>query len=265
MSLISKDEILAGRKIEPGDFYKTPREFQELVVRTIRIQADGEMAARHIGYFPQIVEFPDENDQWLAAKIAMEEVGHYLYSNKVLNLVGVDATERVWVKPDERFISFFGTQMEHWSEVMVFKGIAESLGRMVLEEFFDSAFAPWSRMMRAIWQEEKGHIGFGVTRLRKLVRTEEGKAIAQESVDKWFPRLFFFKPGGEESNLAREWKIRGRTNEEIVLRFYDEITEIMAGIGLAVPRLPDVWEERIESHRSVVPESLTPLFHGDLT
>ena len=263
MSLISKDEILAGRKIEADEFWRAPKEFQDLVIRTIRIQADGEMAARHIGYFPQIVEFPDANDHWLAAKIGMEEVGHYLYANKVLNYIGVDASERVWVKPDERFVGFFGTQMTHWSEVMVFKGVAESLGRMILEEFFECSFAPWSRMMRTIWQEEKGHIGFGVTRLRKLVRTEEGLSIAQEAVDKWFPRLFFFKPGNDITTAVREWKIRNRTNEEIVIRFYEEMRQVISGLGLKVPEIPEVWQQLMPSAGRPdvgLPESLGPVF-----
>jgi ring-1,2-phenylacetyl-CoA epoxidase subunit PaaA len=264
MSVISKEEILAGRKVEADEFWLTPKEFQDLVVRTIRIQADGEMAARHIGYFPQIVEFPDPNDHWLAAKIGMEEVGHYLYANKVLNAVGIDASERVWVKPDERFVGFFGTQMTHWSEVMVFKGVAESLGRMILEEFFDCSFAPWARMMRTIWQEEKGHIGFGVTRLRKLVRSEEGLAIAQDAVDKWFPRLFFFKPGNDITTAVRDWKIRTRTNEEIVIRFYEEMRQVIGGLGLSVPEIPEVWRRYMPSHVAgmELPESLRPVFEG---
>ncbi len=102
MNTISADEIKSGRQLDYDDFEHAPQEYRDLVTQLLLVQADGEIGVRDLGYFELVGKFPTPADQWMATRIATEEIGHFRYANHVLNSIGFDAEHRVFVPREER-------------------------------------------------------------------------------------------------------------------------------------------------------------------
>lgn len=238
MKTISEDELKSGnRTVTVDDFRKTPQEYQDLVVQLMLIQADGEIGVRDLGYWELVGKFPRPVDQWMAAKVATEEFGHFRYANHVLNAIGYDASHRVYVDREERYLPLFRHEMHDWVEFATFKGVVETMGRLLLEGLFDCNFQPWQETIHRIWQEEKGHIGFGVTRLKRLCETEEGRKTAQKSLDVWYPRVGAFAGKSKFTDACMEWGLKTMTNEELHNKFVAETTPWLDELGLQPPTL----------------------------
>lgn len=235
---ISAEEIKLGqREIGLDDLAHTPAEYRDLVVQLMLVQADGEIGVRDLGYFELIGKFPTPADQWMAARVATEEIGHFRYANRVLNAVGYDAEHRVYVDRQERYLPIFRHEMSEWVEFATFKGVAETMGRLLLEGMFDCNFTPWRDTVRRIWQEEKGHIGFGISRLRRVCATDEGRERAQAALDVWYPRVAGFAGRSRFTDACIEWGLKSITNEQLHQQFHDETTPWIQELGLQVPEV----------------------------
>ena len=236
LTTIAEEQIKAGGlELDYDDFERAPAEYQDLVVQLLLVQADGEIGVRDLGYFELIGKFPNPADQWMAARVATEEIGHFRYANHVLNGVGYDASDRVFVPREQRYLPLFRHEMGDFAEVIAFKGIVETMGRLLLESMFDSNFLPWRDTVRRIWQEEKGHIGFGITRLRRMCETEEGRAQAQAAIDIWYPRLGSFSKESGFTTACLEWGLKRYTNAELIERFEAETSPWLEEVGLRRP------------------------------
>jgi 1,2-phenylacetyl-CoA epoxidase catalytic subunit len=233
---IAEEEIKSGAiELDYDSFERAPQDYRDLVVQLLLVQADGEIGVRDLGYFELIGKFPNPADQWMAARVATEEIGHFRYANNVLNGVGFDASERVFVPRERRYLPLFRHEMNDFAEVIAFKGIVETMGRLLLESMFDCNFLPWRDTVRRIWQEEKGHIGFGITRLRRMCESEEGRAQAQAAIDIWYPRLGAFSKESAFTRACMEWGLKQYTNAELIDRFEAETTPWLEEVGLRRP------------------------------
>lgn len=236
LTTIAEEQIkTGGMELDYDAFERAPRAYQDLVVQLLLVQADGEIGVRDLGYFELIGKFPNPVDQWMAARVATEEIGHFRYANNVLNGVGFDASDRVFVPREQRYLPLFRHEMSDFAEVIAFKGIVETMGRLLLESMFDCNFLPWRDTVRRIWQEEKGHIGFGVTRLRRMCETEEGREQAQAAIDIWYPRLGAFSKESAFTRACLDWGLKKFTNTELIDRFEGETTPWLEEVGLRRP------------------------------
>lgn len=238
-STIADEELkVGGRLLGLDDLAYAPAEYRDLLVQLLLVQADGEIGVRDLGYFELVGKFPTAADQWMATRVATEELGHFRYANAVLNHVGFDASHRVFVDRSERYLGLFRHEMQDWVEFVTFKGVVETMGRLLLEGMFHSNFLPWRATVRRIWQEEKGHIGFGVTRLRRLCTTEEGRERAQAALDVWYPRVGAVARPSRFSQACLDWGLRDLSNEELAARFRTETDPWIEELGLQVPAGP---------------------------
>jgi 1,2-phenylacetyl-CoA epoxidase catalytic subunit len=238
MTTISEAEIKeGGRQLDYDDFEHAPQEYRDLVVQLLLVQADGEIGVRDLGYFELVGKFPTPADQWMATRIATEEIGHFRYANHVLNGVGFDAEHRVFAPRQERYLPLFRYEMDDWIEFVTFKGVVESMGRLLLEGMFNNNFVPWRETVRRIWQEEKGHIGFGISRLRRVCETEEGRAKAQGALDIWYPRVGAFAGKSRFTDACMEWGLKDMANDEMRRQFEEETTPWIEELGLRAPSL----------------------------
>jgi len=233
---IAEEELkVGGRLLDFDDLAKAPAEYRDLLIQLLLVQADGEIAVRDLGYFELVGKFPTPADQWMAARVATEEIGHFRYANAVLNGIGYDAAHRVFVDRSDRYLPLFRNEMQDWVEFVTFKGVVETMGRLLLEGMFHSNFLPWRATVQRIWQEEKGHIGFGVTRLRRLCSTDEGRERAQAALDVWYPRVGAIARPSRFSQACLDWGLRDLSNLELTTRFRDETNPWIEELGLRVP------------------------------
>lgn len=230
-------------KIEARDFSKMPKEYQDLLVRVLTIQADCEIGGPHIYLDRWVLTAPTIDDQLVMAKTASEEVDHCRKMLVLLREVGVDGSHVLWRTKAERAVDAFRMEMPTWADVAVFGFLIDRVGRYQLEEFTDCSYLPLQKVLPQILHEERGHISYGTTKLRELLRAPEGRAQAQAAVNRWYPRALdmFGLSESRRSERYVEWGIKRRGNTQARQEYMDEVTPLLAELGL---QIPDPLEDR---------------------
>ncbi len=230
-------------KIEAKDFPRMPKEYQDLLVRVLTIQADCEIGGPHIYLDRWVLTAPTIDDQLVMAKTAAEEVDHCRKMLALLRDLGVDGSHVLRRTKAERAVDAFKMEMPTWADVAVFGFLIDRVGRYQLEEFTDCSYLPLQKALPQILHEERGHIAYGATKLRELVKTPEGKAQAQAALDRWYPRGLdmFGQSESRRSDRYVEWGIKRRTNVQARAEYLAEVDPLIAELGLEVP---DPLEDR---------------------
>jgi ring-1,2-phenylacetyl-CoA epoxidase subunit PaaA len=225
-------------RIEPKDFGKMPKEYQDLLTRLLTIQADCEIGGPHIYVDHWTLRAPTVDDQWRVARIASEEIDHCRKFLRMLGLLEIDRSDILTRPRSKREVDAFKEDMPHWADFAAFGMLIDKVGEYQLEEMNASTFRPIEDYLPTILREEKGHITYGFQQLEKLVRSgDEGRAEAQAAVDKWYTvGLDMFG----QSNSARteryiEWGLKRRTNEEARRQYIAEVDPQIEALGLSIP------------------------------
>jgi ring-1,2-phenylacetyl-CoA epoxidase subunit PaaA len=226
-------------KIEAKDFPKMDKEYQDLLVRVLTIQADCEIGGPNI-YVPEGWvghRAPTPEDLWKMGKTASEEVDHFRKMNKLLNDIGHDATWVIWRPRNERYVDAFRASMPTWGDVAVFGFLLDRVGRYQLEEFEGASYKPLEECLPDILREEVGHVNYGTMKLIELARTPEGKAEAQEALNRWYPLALdsFGQSESKRSERYIHWGLKRRTNAQQRSQFIAEVTPLIAKMGLEQP------------------------------
>src|SRR2546428_7915505 len=80
-------------KIEPKDFPKMPKEYQDLLTRLLTIQADCEIGGPPIYVDHWTLRAPTVDDQWRVARIAAEEIDHFRKMLRLPRLLGAHPSD----------------------------------------------------------------------------------------------------------------------------------------------------------------------------
>jgi 1,2-phenylacetyl-CoA epoxidase catalytic subunit len=224
-------------KLEAPDVPKMPDEYQALLKRVLRIQADCEIGGPHLYVNQWLLTAPSADDQWMLAKVAGEEIDHFRKINRLLNDLGEDASELMYVEKSRRDLEAFRQAMPTWADVAAFGFLIDRVGQYQLEEFVGCSYAPLDRALPRIIQEEKTHVGYGLVKLRDMVRTEEGKALAQAAVDRWYPRGLdmFGLANSRRAGRYLHWGLKRRSNETARAEYMAEVAPLIESLGLRVP------------------------------
>jgi len=226
-----------GDKVEAPDVPRMPEEYQALLKRVLRIQADCEIGGPHLYVSQWLLTAPSADDQWMLAKVAGEEIDHFRKINRLLNELGEDASELMYVEKSRRDLEAFRQTMPTWADVAAFGFLIDRVGQYQLEEFVGCSYVPLDRALPRIIQEEKTHVGYGHVKLREMIRTEEGRAQAQAAIDRWYPRGLDMFGRANSKRAARylHWRLKRRSNETARAEYMAEVTPLIAGLGLTVP------------------------------
>lgn len=232
-------------RIEPKDFEKMPKEYQELLTRLLAIQADCEIGGPHIYVDHWTLRAPTVDDQWRVARIAAEEIDHCRKFLRMLQLVGVDRSDILTRPRSRREVDAFKEDMPEWADFAAFGMLIDKVGQYQLEEMLGSSYLPVDNYLDVILREEKGHIAYGQQKLEQLIASgPEGKDAAQRSVDRWYKvgLDMFGRSGSARTERYIEWGLKRRTNEEARRQYSAEVEPQIAALGLRVP-------DRLEGRR----------------
>ncbi len=228
-------------KIEARDFNKMPEEYRDLLVRVLRIQADCEIGGPHLYVREWLLEAPTAEEQWKVAKTAAEEIDHFHKINVLLNELGFDASDRLFIQKPERYVDAFRKDMPTWTDWAVFGMLIDRVGQYQLDEFVECSYLPLARLLppydNQILEEEQGHVNFGLLKMVELMKTEEGKQQVQKAVDRWYITALdmFGQTESRRSHRYIEWGIKRRTNMEARRAYIAEVNPILDKLGLKIP------------------------------
>ena len=225
-------------KIEPKDFPKMPKEYQDLLTRLLTIQADCEIGGPHIYVDHWTLRAPTVDDQWRVARIAAEEIDHCRKMLRLLGLIGSDRSDILTRPRSKREVEAFKEDMPTWADFAAFGMLIDKVGEYQLDEMISSSYQPIEDYLPQILREEKGHISYGQQQLEKLVRSgDEGRTQAQAAIDKWYVVGLDMFGRSESARDERyiEWGLKKRTNGKMREDYIAEMDPKISALGLRVP------------------------------
>ncbi len=224
-------------RIEAADFPKMPKEYQDLLIKVLTIQADSELGGPHLYVERWVLAAPTALDQMMLAKTAAEEIDHHRKFAKILAELDVDVSYQIRNRSKDRILEIFREPLESWADMGCFGTFIDRVGGYHLEDFSRCSYLPVSRIIPQILKEEQQHIAHGIHILTRLCQTEEGKAEVQKSLDRMYPRCLdmFGVTGSKRSEQYLEWGIKKRTNEQTRTQYREEAQGIIGQLGLKEP------------------------------
>lgn len=235
-------EVLAkpGSVRSPEDFHKMPLEYRELAIHLMKVHTEGELtgADDYTQVFYNLA--PNAYEKLVCCERACEEVEHYQLSAQVLSDLGVDTGYML----EQSFLQrpLYSNELVRGVKTWMERGIFSFLGEAVvldhLQEFVESSYAPFAEIFtKQIISDEHTHIAHGYRIIREACQTEQGRAQAQEALDRLWPHLLklFGRAESPRTKLYIKWGLRKTSNEELRLRFLNKTVPRLQVLGLKVP------------------------------
>lgn len=110
-----------------------------------------------------------------------------------------------------------------------------------LGQYRQSSYVPWSRISERIWQEEKGHLAFGVWAAKRVIEFggEAGRERLQAAVPKFMAMGLGFsgRPSDDSEQFAKyfEYGLKVKTSQQLQDEYMEILTKRLTDIGLEVP------------------------------
>jgi 1,2-phenylacetyl-CoA epoxidase catalytic subunit len=185
-----------------------------------------------------ILAAPTVDDMYRLTHIVAEELDHFRMMNGLLNELGADRSDLLRHTYQERYVDAFRVaEAPTWGDVAAFCCLIDRVGKFQIEEMVNSSFQPLDQVLPRIIQDELGHVGYGTARLAQLAANPDTRGEAQAAVNRWYPRALdsFGKANSWRSEQFVEWGLKRRLNEEARHDYIQEVTPILARMGLVVP------------------------------
>lgn len=231
-----------------------PPDYREALIELLSFQADSEFAGGQ--RVTENLRFaPRPEEAFRLAKKAMEEYGHGWYCWQVLEELGVDVNSRVQhlvQNPDNpdpakvKVINGFrkqnwSTWFSDWADVALFSTVVTPAAVAFLGQYRESSYLPWRRVSERIWQEEKGHLAFGVWASRRVIEFdgEAGHQRLQDGIEK-FMRIglgFSGRPSDDSQHFASYFEFGLKTKTSTVLQeeYRKIVSQRLKELGLEMP------------------------------
>jgi ring-1,2-phenylacetyl-CoA epoxidase subunit PaaA len=242
------EQLIAGdEKIEPADWM--PDAYRRTLIRQISQHAHSEI----IGMQPEgnwITRAPSLQRKAILMAKVQDEAGHGLYLYSAAQTLGI-AREEMYeqlLSGKAKYSSIFNYLTPTWADMGSIGWLVDGAAICNQVPLCRASYGPYARAMIRICKEESFHQRQGFEILLALMKgTDQQRAMAQESVNRWYaPALMMFGPPDESSpNSAQSmaWNIKRFSNDELRQRFVDMIVPQAEILGVTLPD-PDLrWNE----------------------
>jgi len=241
------DLIAADSRIEPRDWM--PEAYRKTLVRQISQHAHSEI----IGMQPEgnwITRAPSLKRKAILLAKVQDEAGHGLYLYSAAQTLGITRDEMTdaLIAGKARYSSIFNYPSPTWADMGSIGWLVDGAAICNQVPLCRASYGPYGRAMVRICKEESFHQRQGFEILLELMNgTEEQKAMAQDSVNRWYwPALQMFGPPDDDSpNSAQsmKWNIKRFSNDELRQRFVGMLVPQAEVLGVTLPD-PDLrWNE----------------------
>lgn len=233
---------------------KLPEDYKTALIDLLSFQADSEFAGgQRVNENLRFAPRPEE--AYRLMKKTMEECGHGWYCWQILEELGIDVNKRVQHlvqnpdNPDPKIVRIInGFKKENWScffnewaDVAMFSAVVTPAAVAFLGQYRQSSYLPWRRVSERIWQEEKGHLAFGVWAAKRVIDFDgdTGKERLQAAVPKFMQMGLGFagRPDDESKHFGKyfEFGLKIKTAQELQDEYLEIVSKRLAEIGLMMP------------------------------
>lgn len=231
-----------------------PDEYKAALIDLLSFQADSEFAGgQRVSENLRFAPRPEE--AYRLMKKNMEECGHGWYCWQILEELGLNVNERVQHLvqnpefPDPKKVRVInGFKKENWSrffddwaDVAMFSSVVTPAAVAFLGQYRQSSYLPWRRVSERIWQEEKGHLAFGVWAAKRVIEFdgESGRERLQAAVPKFMQMGLGFagRPDDESKHFGRyfELGLKVKRAQELQDEYMEILSKRLAEIELEMP------------------------------
>jgi ring-1,2-phenylacetyl-CoA epoxidase subunit PaaA len=231
-----------------------PVDYKSALVDLLCFQADSEFAGGQ-RVSENLCFAPRPEEAYRLAKKAMEEFGHAWYCWQLLEPLGIDVNTRVRhllenpENPDPhqvRVINGFKKEnwqklFQSWSDVAMFSTVVTPAAVAFLGQYRESSYLPWRRTSERIWQEEKGHLAFGVWAAKRVIEFDgdAGRTSLQAAVPKFMSIGLGFpgRPADDSKHFARyfEFGLKLKPASQVQEEYLEIVKGRLAELGLQMP------------------------------
>ncbi len=241
------EKVRNGFKVERMEDMN--EEYLKALVQTLVIVGDTELLS-----CPPLLsvykEAPNLNYKITALAVVQDEIGHAHIAYRLLEDLGENVDELLYNRPANRWKNpyAFDYKLTNWIEFGVFNGLFDRAGYTLLGDAYEhTSYGPWKRALVKVDKEELFHLRNGESIMRNGMKDPETAKQVQEGVDWMFlMALEFF---GVADNLKSrsqqlEYKLKGRTNDELRQKWLSTAVPFCESIGLTIPAHYDVETEK---------------------
>ncbi len=231
-----------------------PQDYKDALVSLLTFQGDSEFAGgQRVAENMRYATRPEE--AYRLSKKHSEEIGHAWYCWNLLTPLGVDVDARVRHlvqnpdNPDPKKVKIInGFRKENWSplfsdwaDVAMFSTVVTPAAVAFLGQYRESSYLPWRQVSERIWQEEKGHLAFGVWASKRVIEFEgeAGRAKLQAALPKFMKMGLGFpgRPSDDSSHfkIYFELGLKTRTAGQIQEEYMEIVSQRLIELNLEIP------------------------------
>ncbi len=215
-----------------------PADYRKLVLHLLWIGADVEttLLFKETDYLKKIIDLaPTPLDRLQISHLYAQELEHGYIFYQLLKELGVEPTAEDF--KGGRRVYFGEVALDTWTDVALMNCLSDRVGLYQYRQLKDCTYRPLARVVGKIEQDEIGHAYLGYTSLKKICKSEAGRAEAQGLLAKWFPTALDML-GRSSSSREQEYIDRGikkYRNQELRQEWLKEVMPLLEGLGLMVP------------------------------
>jgi ring-1,2-phenylacetyl-CoA epoxidase subunit PaaA len=184
---------------------------------------------------------PSLNHKITALAIMQDEIGHAHIAYRLLKDLGENVEYLLYNREPHKWKNpyAFDFELSNWIEFGVFNAFFDRAGYTLLGDAFEhTSYGPWKRALVKVDKEELFHLRNGEIIMRTAMKDPELREKVQKAVDWMFlMALEFF--GVADSLKSRssqlEYKLKGRTNDELRQKWLSTAVPFCESIGVKVP------------------------------
>ncbi len=175
---------------------------------------------------------PDTKSLLIESEIIRQEVQHGHIVAELIRGLGEDPF--IDQKPKQYL---FDMSLESWVDVAWFHGIGDRVGLYVGIEWMGSTYEPLAEVSPQLEKDERFHASAGISYVREIIKTEDGRKEAQDGLHKWWPAVLdmFGKSDSKNSEVYVKWGIKAKSNEELRQKYIADTVPVLEGLELDVP------------------------------
>lgn len=212
-----------------------PEEFKQLLIKLLldeHLENNGNTEYRKI--LAKIADAglryaPHGRAMEIEAEIIRQEVHHGKICEEVL--IGLGANPNI-TKPIKQYA--FHIPFDDWIDLAWFHALIDRVGLYVGVEWAGSPYEPLAEVAPGLEADEEFHTKSGFLHLREICATPEGKAAAQERLQKWWTAALdmFGRSTSVTSPQYVKWGIKQHNNEELRQKYIREALPEILKLGL---------------------------------
>jgi ring-1,2-phenylacetyl-CoA epoxidase subunit PaaA len=243
--MVSGENPAFERLLKKGELIEstsemTPEYLKELK-HTLVVSGDTELISAP-AYYLAAQRAPSINAFMTGIAIIQDELAHAHIAYHILEELGEDQEKLIFSRDPKsfRYPYAFDVPLESWTELIVANAMYDQAGFCLLGDIHEHcSYGPWKRGLDKVMLEENFHLRNGRTWCKRMSQAGgEARDELQRAVDWMFPLTveWFGLPDSMKMHSTQlEYRLKGKTNDQLRQWWMSLVVPYMEGIGIRVP------------------------------